>query len=258
MRQRAFTLIELLVVVAIIALLIAILLPSLSKARDEAKRAACMSQLRQFANAWTLYTVDWRGGLFDYTLTRSDNEYWTSILAKYYAENSAMLICPQTEDLPGDQGVGNTGIAGVRMGSATIAWSEQRPYGTKFPYDRSSYSYNGNLHPKSAYGLEQDRYQNITDIRRSGLTPVFGDATWREAHPGAPGTLRLFASDLDNPESVAPASVDKTYRFVTNRHGHVTNLVFADTHGEMVELTRMWNLQWHRHYDTTAAVTGLP
>jgi len=54
-RQWGFTLIELLVVVAIIALLVSILLPSLSKAREQAKAAVCGSQLRTFGHAMVYY-----------------------------------------------------------------------------------------------------------------------------------------------------------------------------------------------------------
>lgn len=58
---RAFTLIELLVVVAIIAMLIAILLPSLGKAKEQAKRVACGSNLHQMHVAHVAYSISHRG-----------------------------------------------------------------------------------------------------------------------------------------------------------------------------------------------------
>ena len=61
MRRRGFTLIELLVVVAIIALLMAILLPSLHNARGQAKRVVCAANLRQVAMGVYNYWTEWNG-----------------------------------------------------------------------------------------------------------------------------------------------------------------------------------------------------
>lgn len=57
-RERGFTLIELLVVIALIAVLAALLLPALSKARSRAQGIACLNNNRQLAVAWLLYADD--------------------------------------------------------------------------------------------------------------------------------------------------------------------------------------------------------
>ena len=59
-RRGAFTLVELLVVIGIIALLISILLPAMSKARESARRTACLSNLRQFNITLRLYANTYR------------------------------------------------------------------------------------------------------------------------------------------------------------------------------------------------------
>jgi prepilin-type N-terminal cleavage/methylation domain-containing protein len=61
LRRSAFTLVELLVVIGIIAVLIGILMPALSKARKQSKAIQCQSNLRQFGMGIEMYAATFRG-----------------------------------------------------------------------------------------------------------------------------------------------------------------------------------------------------
>ncbi|MHC4173339.1 MAG: prepilin-type N-terminal cleavage/methylation domain-containing protein, partial [Planctomycetota bacterium] len=62
-RSPAFTLIELLIVIAVVALLLAILLPALSLAKAKARKVACLSNLKQLQTCAKLYSMDYDGFL---------------------------------------------------------------------------------------------------------------------------------------------------------------------------------------------------
>ena len=88
MRERnGFTLIELLGVIAVIALLLAILMPALRKAKGQAHMAACSAQLRQFGLAWSQYADDNDGFNIEYAPSSQwgSGGFWFYQLGPYFS-----------------------------------------------------------------------------------------------------------------------------------------------------------------------------
>jgi prepilin-type N-terminal cleavage/methylation domain-containing protein/prepilin-type processing-associated H-X9-DG protein len=88
-RRKAFTLIELLVVIVIISILAAILFPVFARARENARRASCVSNLKQIALGWLMYAQDNDGKLpcFDYTYSQMGK-------VAPYVKSDQIFICP--------------------------------------------------------------------------------------------------------------------------------------------------------------------
>jgi len=98
--RKAFTLIEMLVVIAIIAILAALLMPALSRAREEGRKTACLSNLHQVGLYLTMYQGDYRRwpswasdvpGYYDSSLTLAE-------LFRAEGDTVELFLCPSTED----------------------------------------------------------------------------------------------------------------------------------------------------------------
>ncbi len=109
MQRRGFTLIELLVVIAIIAILAAILFPVFARARDNARKMQCLSNMRQLGTAITMYSNDYdeffpelaSGGCWGRAAIA--NSLWTRQIYPY-VKNKEVYLCPNAVTPTNDPG----------------------------------------------------------------------------------------------------------------------------------------------------------
>jgi prepilin-type N-terminal cleavage/methylation domain-containing protein/prepilin-type processing-associated H-X9-DG protein len=123
-RRKAFTLVELLVVISIIAMLLAILMPSLNKAREQARKVVCASNIKQILLALGAYTVENDGCIIPAN-TKGDPRPWDSKVAPYFGAESddslkAYLKCPSDKK---PRLRDNTGMYDEWQGSQAMARS---------------------------------------------------------------------------------------------------------------------------------------
>ena len=237
--RRGFTLIELLVVVAIIALLIAILLPSLGKARERSKIVSCLNNLRQMGIMYRTYLQDQQSRGLYYFRTNSGavvtaqlqaygymNIEWMGGL-RAYGMNAKVMMCPDATALT---------TSTAYLGSATLAWwggagtprvdFVQAFTGTPASYVATSwyagsYCFNGWLFAKDPVGLGTSTWiyagdgsgliQQPVAILSEAKVPVFGDgifwASWPHNDDQPSGTALTWGDgDQTNPTSGSDAT----------------------------------------------------
>lgn len=214
----AFTLIELLVVIAIIALLAAMLLPALGQAREKARQAGCMSNLKQINLISNMYANDNE----DYFMPQSMS-YWTNVYGgSNYQWNNTLFIF----------------LYGPYMGwSGTYTSPADYYSGFNYAYYRMHIfkcpSAKKNLEWTTSYGLN-DRLQfdeNGNDL----ITGIPGAPKYSNYRTYTNSSRRFLFTDYD---SFSPYAVSNgcygvsTYGPVDVRHTNGANFLFLDGHVE--------------------------
>ena len=182
--NAAFTLIELLVVIAIIAILASMLLPSLAKAKESAKRIACTGNLHQLSLSTMMYVDDNLGNF----PPRNNTTRWPSLLQPYY-HNVALLRCPSEFGTPTSLGTDSNYVADVSPRSYIINGFND---GYDEKYGLGAWS-----------GGTNTPYLSEKDIKLPADTIMFGEKMTNSGH---------FFMDYDD--------VDDEVQLDQTKHGH--------------------------------------
>jgi prepilin-type N-terminal cleavage/methylation domain-containing protein/prepilin-type processing-associated H-X9-DG protein len=251
-----FTLIELLVVIAIIAILAAMLLPALSRAKLKAYQVNCLSNLKQLNSSALMYKDEqnvWVGPMDPNPASSQGDWMWT--LMQYYAKVDKLRICPSAPDKGLPAGAVNP------TGKADTAW-----YWTlSTPPYAGSYGMNKWLAPTAGMPASQAHPEWLitkdTATQQPSLTPQFVDSVW----------INLTPTETDPPPnnlydpSSATGGADGMARACIARHGSqppgavtrrntgtplagTINVGFVDGHADNVKLERLWQLYWHLNW----------
>ena len=205
---NGFTLIELLVVIAIVALLMGILLPSLGRARGQAQKIACLSNMRQMGIALQAYLIDSDNRLPPSSCNLSDpNQYWLRTLTKYTREK-LLFRCPSDR------------------AKDFVDWNiplDEQPDDSRW----SSFALNCLLDPHCHYN--RGRYNNIVNIKRPTYCIYVSESpsSWTEydhVHPETWGSLQQAKGQI-----------------AWDRHAGTSNYLFVDGHAENLRIEQTWS-----------------
>ena len=201
MRNRAFTLVELLIVIGIVALLVGLLLPAMSGAREQAKATACLSNLRQLAIAAHVYANN-NGGRYP--------------VARWGADSWDFSIVVGGKPAPGLLWRGQADMRIQQCPSFDGRANGLDPY-TGYNYN-TSYIGHGQ-------GETVEAPAKLVQVRQPSRTALFGDG---EYYNGANKFMRAPFPHAGDLTTTTRAAGTQGYR----HRARTTNVAFCDGHAE--------------------------
>lgn len=254
MRKKGFTLIELLVVIAIIALLLSVMLPGLKKAKSYARRVIGSTNLRSLSMALHIYLNSNNDRFFDY----GSGTLWMDRIADAIDDLDAIRFCPVTKGKIDE--VKNEYTGQSIWGSSPRPWLWNSSTGSTEPYELGSYGLNGWYYAQcaapngcficNATPAEKNLlFQNRAAVKNPSKAPFILDANWVDAWARNTNVLpttgyRYEEGDATHGGLSVPSMIG---RFIMDRHGPETNVIFLDGQVQTIPHADLWTLYWHRN-----------
>jgi prepilin-type processing-associated H-X9-DG protein len=258
--SSAFTLAELLTVIAVVALLMAILLPSLQRARHQAKAVVCQSNLRQWGLIFPMYLEDNDGRFFPFY-----ESVWCEWMQPYYYGSEDLLFCPMATKLNRKRPVGHpwadddfvcSWIGGKFSAWGILPipdipfWPQRHHYG--------SYGLNTSVCDLEEYrpwdGKPTQQYERrfwgTCFVKGTDNVPVLMDCSDAVAHPESNDPPPKY-----DDQPMREDELSSMHDVCINRHDGFVNALFMDWSVRKVGLKELWTLKWEPEFNTAGPWT---